>query len=237
MNFSIHRFENLTSTLDEAVDPKYKHLDVITTRFQSAGRGQRGNKWVSDEGLNLMTTIVIEPVHIAVNEQFVVSMIASLATAEAVRSFGVEGVCVKWPNDIYVGQSKISGILIEHSFSSQMLGRSIIGIGINVCQREFEHSAASPTSLHLLGATSATVDNVLGRLCEAFARFYAMPVEELHRLYMESLYRRSGFYPFADSDGEFSARIAAIDAHSGVISLMDTDSACRDYYFKEVSYL
>lgn len=237
MNFRIHSFETLTSTLDEAAKSTYKHGDVITARFQSEGRGQRGNKWHSDQGANLMTTIVVEPGHIAVNEQFAISIIAALAVADTVQSFGIEGVKVKWPNDVYVGERKISGILIEHSFSSEMLGRSIIGIGINVEQREFGVDAGWPTSLHLLGARGTTVDEVLAKLCEEFEGLYRLPIEELHRRYVARLYRVEGVFEFEDKDGRFMASISGVDPHSGVITLKDTDGRQREYYFKEVRYL
>lgn len=237
MIYKIHNFDTLTSTNDTATEAHYTEGHIVVARFQSAGRGQRGNKWVSSEGENLMFSLVLEPTHILVRNQFILSITAALATAKTIESYGISGVKVKWPNDIYVGDKKISGILIEHSFSSQYLSRTVIGIGINVAQMEFNPGAGDPTSLHLLGATDSSVQGVLERFCGIFSELQEMSHEELHSLYMQNLYRGTGVHPFEDGAGRFQASISEIDLYTGVMTLLDTTNAKRSYYFKEVAYL
>lgn len=237
MLYKIHTFDTLTSTNDTATDAQYAAGDIIVARFQSAGRGQRGNKWVSAEGENLMFSLILEPSHILVRNQFILSITAALATAQTIESYGVSGVKVKWPNDICVGDKKISGILLEHSFSSEYLSRTIIGIGVNVEQREFNSAAGNPTSLHLLGATNSNTHSVLERFCGIFSELHELSDTELHALYMQKLYRGIGVHSFKDSVEEFQASISDINPHTGLITLLDTTNNTRSYYFKEVAYL
>lgn len=147
--YEVVRFESLGSTNDEAMShTSYTHGTIILAQNQSAGRGQRGNIWQSNPGENLTFSLVLEPVHIPVYEQFRLSIMAALAASDALRELGVS-CCVKWPNDLYVGDKKIGGILIEHNLQGEFLTRTVIGIGINVAQREFPASLPNPTSVTL----------------------------------------------------------------------------------------
>lgn len=238
MKYRIHTFDELVSTNDTASENIYIDGDVIVAKFQSSGRGQRGNKWVSKGGENLMFSLLLEPQYIMVNQQFLISMAAAVAVRRAVESYGVEGVEVKWPNDIMVRGEKIAGILIEHFFSSAYLSRTIVGVGINVGQTDFPEDAGNPTSLHLLGASSATSEEALERFLQHFSEVYNMAEEQLLEEYLGGLYRRVGEYKFEDKSGEFEASIHSINPHSGEMTLqVSGTNELRSYYFKEVSYL
>lgn len=236
IEYHTHRFESVTSTLDVAADSRWRHGDIIVASHQSAGRGQRGNSWHSEVGENLTFTLVIEPRHIPVNEQFKVSMITSLAVVGALADFGIEAQ-IKWPNDIYVGEQKICGILIEHSFSSYLLDRSMLGVGINVGQTHFDESLTNPTSMALQGVVGVGTDVVLEHFCSAFSKFYGLETSALAQLYMNVLYRRDGIFPYRDAKGNFMASITSIDPLSGVLTLKDSFGVLRPYYFKEVSFV
>lgn len=238
MKFRRFDFDEVSSTLDTAADVRYVDGDLIVARAQSAGRGQRGNKWTSRAGENLTFTLVIEPREVRVCEQFTVSMRTALAVAGALGALGVEAM-VKWPNDIYVGERKICGILIEHSFSSEYLDRSLLGVGVNVAQRDFDPAAANPVSLAMLGVEVST-DEVLDLFCEHFTALGELSVDELYKLYMSKLYRGEGFFAYAAaaaSGQRFEARIATIDPFGGAITLARRDGTTVSYYFKEISFL
>lgn len=238
MKFRRFDFDEVSSTLDTAADVRYVDGDLIVAHAQSAGRGQRGNKWTSRAGENLTFTLVVEPREVLVCEQFTVSMRTALAVVGALGAVGVEAK-VKWPNDIYVGERKICGILIEHSFSSEYLDRSLLGVGVNVAQRDFDPAAANPVSLAMLGVEVST-DEVLELFCEHFTALGELSVDELHALYMSKLYRGEGFFAYASaaaSDERFDARIAAIDPLGGAITLARRDGTTASYYFKEISFL
>lgn len=247
MEFRIFSFDEVTSTNDVAMSGTdlYGHGSVLTARRQTAGRGQRGNRWCSAPGENLMFSLVVEPVHILVEQQFRISEMAAMAASDAVRTV-TDGrvVCrVKWPNDLYVNDKKIGGILIEHSLHSEYLSRSVIGIGINVRQREFDPALPNPTSI----ANELLPDNpvpspeeVLTAFCEAFARRYSQEEMTLHADFMGRLWRgdpsRSCPYRDAASGEVFEASITGVSRYTGELTLRLTSHSgeVRHYWFKEV---
>ena len=161
----IHRIEETTSTNDDARDAKYRHGDIVWAERQTAGRGQRGHKWSSAEGLNLTFSLVLEPRFLPAGEQFLLNEAVALALTDTFAQFGI-AARIKWTNDIYAGDKKLVGILIEHSYSGQTLARTIVGIGINVNQTEFDPALPNPVSMAMVAGR--TFDR--GEVLEAFRR-------------------------------------------------------------------
>ena len=141
------------------------NLSVLSALSQSEGRGQKGNKWSSVPGENLTFSIVLKfgeetageaglsvagklRLEVAAREQFVLTEITSLSIVEFLSRHGIKAK-IKWPNDIYVGDKKICGVLIENSLRGENLSSSIIGIGLNVNQRNFDVNLSNPTSMAL----------------------------------------------------------------------------------------
>ena len=158
-----------TNSDPAVLDPEAPHGLVVAAREQTAGRGQRGNTWESGPGLNLSFSIVLRPAGIHPARQFCISEAVALAVAETVEEElcrnGVDDpVYVKWPNDIYVGDRKICGILIENTITGTHIDKSIVGIGLNVNQREFLSDAPNPVSLIQLTARETPLDSLLDRL-------------------------------------------------------------------------
>lgn len=236
IEYHIKEFDTVSSTLDVAASPAYTHGDVIVAAEQTAGRGQRGSQWCSRRGDNLTFTIVVEPRHIKVCQQFRVSMIAALSTAVALQKCGVEAR-IKWPNDIYVGDKKICGMLIEHFFSSEFLDKTIIGIGVNVAQTEFDATVANPTSLYNLSVTKFTATDILDFILSEFSNIYGLSEQQISDTYLKNLYRIDGFYPYCDDKGRFEAKIDGVDPHSGRITLVEKNGTKRSFYFKEIRYI
>ncbi len=154
--------ESVDSTNDEAKRhiSDIDNLSVLSALEQTAGRGQRGNSWTSAPGENLMFSIVLKyscdpiapghgllkPLH--ARDQFVLNEIASLSVVDFLSRHGISAM-IKWPNDIYVGSKKICGILIENSLRGTYVSSSIIGIGLNINQRNFNVNLPNPTSMLL----------------------------------------------------------------------------------------
>ncbi|MFI3279605.1 MAG: biotin--[acetyl-CoA-carboxylase] ligase [Rikenellaceae bacterium] len=162
----IHRFDLLTSTNDQAQGEAYSHGDIIVAERQSAGRGQRGNRWLSGEGLNLTLSLVVEPRGIELRRQFLISQAVALAICDMLKSYGLEPR-IKWTNDIYIGDEKIVGILIENRLTCGELARSVVGIGLNVNQREFDPELPNPTSMAVAKGESLDREEVLQRLAKS----------------------------------------------------------------------
>ena len=156
--------ESVDSTNEECRRhiPDIDNLSVVSALSQASGRGQRGNTWCSAPGENLTFSVVLKfPANVTAGElepmqaydQFVLSEIAALAVVDLLAGHDIQAK-IKWPNDIYVGGRKICGILIENSLRGEWIQHSIIGIGLNVNQRNFDVTLPNPTSMVLCSGIS-----------------------------------------------------------------------------------
>lgn len=236
IRFSLLPFDEVTSTNDVAMTrAELEEGTIVTALCQTEGRGQRGSRWISPPGENLMFSLILEPTHLLVERQFRISEAAATAVCLAIRETSGESNCrIKWPNDLYIGDRKIGGILIEHSFHSEYLSRSVIGIGINVRQRNFDPSLPNPTSLAVeYPDRKITPEFLLDHFRQVFNRIYTDP--DLHQTYLKLLWRGDGrYYSYRDDKGQFEASIEAINPDSGQLTLLDSAGEERKYWFKEV---
>lgn len=122
---------------------------VISTYSQTHGKGQIGSKWESEAHKNLSLSLILKPTFLVLRDQFLLTQCISLAVKDFLESYANIPVKVKWPNDIYVGQRKIAGILIQNNINSKKIQYSIIGIGLNVNQVHFSSWVPNPTSIAL----------------------------------------------------------------------------------------
>lgn len=235
-----YRFDLLSSTNDEARDPKYGHGDIIWAEEQLAGRGQRGHTWISPKGENLTFSLVVEPKFLAAGEQFRLLETIALALCDTFDAFDIE-TRIKWTNDIYHADRKLVGILIEHFYSGATLRRTIVGIGINVNQAQFDPSLPNPTSMHTITGRIFERERVLEVLEKAFAhrfeqlqqRHYPTLAHDYHR----RLYRLGCEQLFRLPDGtEFTARIEGVGP-DGALILCHADQTRHEYQFKEVEFV
>lgn len=216
---------------------------MVTAHTQTAGQGQRGNSWEAAPGENLTFSIFYRPAEFPPMAQFAMSEAVSLAVVDFLRVHGIEAK-VKWPNDIYVGDSKVCGILIRHSVIGGKVDYSVIGVGVNANQKVFLSDAPNPVSM--LQITGKSYD--IGALYAEIAAIMKTRLDQigdedyrksLHSEFMGALWRGDGKeYPFVDtaSGEEFQASIADIAAH-GPITLRLTDGSERTYAFKEVGFV
>lgn len=234
-------FEELGSTIDEARGVGYGHGDVVVARHQTAGRGQRGKRWSSTAGENLMFSVVLDTSFVRAAAQFAVLQTVALALVDVLADYGLDAR-VKWPNDIYIGDRKVVGVLIDHSIGTDgMLRRSGAGIGINVNQREFDPSLPNPTSMTLETGAVYDLRDVLerfyGRLMERFEALRRSGGEEsLQREYHGRLYRLGTEARFALPDGTtFRGTIRGVELSGGLS--MDTPDGPRRFLFHEISFV
>lgn len=216
-------------------------LTLVTAEYQTAGRGQRGNSWESEAGKNLLFSLLVRPHLLPATHLFTLSEAIALSIREAVAKQQPQGsdVTVKWPNDIYVGNHKIGGILIENELQGAYIKSAIIGCGVNVNQSCFTSDAPNPISLRQLLHQDTERSFVLDTIIEGFRRRYATiqrgDYEHLHTEYKSNLYRRQGTYRWQDANGTFDAEIAEVEL-SGHLVLRDQENKLRRYAFKEVSF-
>lgn len=236
-----HRYSELTSTnteLARLADLGAPHATVVSCHTQSAGRGQRGNTWESTPGLNVTLSILLRPEGIHPRNQFCISEAVALAVARTLDGYLPPEMRaeVKWPNDIYVGDRKICGILIENRISATEIDRSIAGIGLNINQPRFLSDAPNPVSLLQLTGRTHSVREIEEQLADNVVTLAAR-APELHDQYMARLWRRTGLHPYAEPGGTpFLAEIASV-APTGHLTLRRADSTLSTYAFKEVQAL
>lgn len=218
-------------------------IAVVIADYQSAGRGMGSNTWESEEGRNLLFSILVHPHFVPVSKQYVLSMAAALAFREAIsRSLPPDendNITIKWPNDIYYRDRKLSGTLIDLSVNSQGIKDFVIGTGINVNQRIFLSGAPNPVSLWQIMGHNMSVDELLGNVLHCFEQRY----DQLRKGdfagiiadYHTHLYRRQGFYFFEDAQGRFEASIQEVRP-DGIMILRRPDGTMSEYEFKQVKF-
>lgn len=247
---------------------------IITADEQTAGRGQRGTTWESTKGENLTFNVgwkaplqlpasppASEGAHWpAANEQFLISEITALAVVRALEDIltgrhelSFEGqLKIKWPNDIYFGNQKICGMLLEHQLSGKRIEASIAGIGINVNQCTFttlegvDEGRGAPISLRQIMREEVSRELVLeafvSHFMEGIRKLQEGCYDEIETAYTALLYRSTGWHRYRDAGGEFRAKFVSI-ARNGFLTLRKADvpeesgEALCTYAFKEVSYV
>ena len=146
-------------------------LTVAVADHQTAGRGQGTHTWESEPGKNLLFSLLTCPTWVPVRQQFLLSEAGALAVKDALDTY-TDGITLKWPNDVYWNDKKISGTLIETSIDSKGIKRCIFGIGININQMEFRSDAPNPVSLAQILGHEVDREEVLQKIIEAFKKYY-----------------------------------------------------------------
>ena len=206
---------------------------VVVADYQTAGKGCGSNSWESERGRNLTFSMLIHPDRITAKEQFHITEVVSVALCRTLQSYIYTKVEIKWPNDIYVGDRKICGILIENRLQGNVIVDSIIGIGLNVNQLAFLSDAPNPVSMYQLTGQEADREALLADFLQTFDE--VMASETAAQDYRQRLYRSSGSYTFEDADGRFEGTITGVEA-DGHLLIRDETGRMRRYAFKEVSF-
>ena len=210
---------------------------VVVSEYQTAGRGCGTNSWESERGKNLTFSLLIHPTEITADCQFRISEAVSLALCETLDGYVTDRqVSVKWPNDIYVDDCKICGMLIENRLRGRLMTDSIIGIGLNVNQREFFSDAPNPVSLVQLLGHEVALEPLLQAFLQKLELTLQMDLETLGKAYRERLYRREGEHEYRDGKGLFRAKLLNV-LDDGRLVLLDTEGTARIYAFKEVQFV
>ena len=212
---------------------------IVYCDIQRSGRGQRGNSWESEPFKNLTFSLLLRPEHIPANRQFLLSEIVSLATVDVLNRYAT-GFSIKWPNDIYWHDKKIAGILIENVLSGSTFSRAIIGMGLNINQKNFYSDAPNPVSLYQITGRTYKIEKILDEFTEDFGKRYTDTFtnssDRIHKEYIAALYLNDGVYPFYSDGNIFHASIADVEL-DGHLLLSTESGEKKRFAFKEVSFL
>ena len=240
MKTKIIRLEEIDSTnryLKNYREEGDEEMIVTVADYQAAGKGQGTHTWESEKGKNLLFSIKVYPHWIPVRRQFVLSMAGALAVKDALDSY-VENITSKWPNDVYWNDQKISGTLIENTIDSKGIKSCVFGIGLNVNQLVFHSDAPNPVSLAQILGHEVDRDEVLKKILDGFEKYYELlrraDYMDVSGIYHLSLYRRKGFHPYRDADGEFEGALVEVE-DDGHLILHDRQGRIRSYAFGEIS--
>lgn len=235
---------------------------MVYTDYQSAGRGQRGNRWLSNKSENILCSLYWRPSKLEAIHQFSLSRAVALAVCGALEEEYGGSAQIKWPNDIYVGDKKICGILIENSLRGALIDYTTIGIGLNVNQMDFPKELPNPVSIAMLKGEKQDINNLLATLSKALEAYLPKAEndegrQELSELYMNHLWRNDGeMHEFIDRTVgaeasrfttnplgmgaphayHFKGKIEDV-APAGYLHLRDHEGVLRVFSFKEVEFV
>ena len=211
--------------------------ELVLTQNQTRGKGQRGNSWESEPGKNLTFSIVLKPHFIHSTEQFSLHLITSLAIHDVLFPILGKKLKVKWPNDIYYGDQKIAGILVENIIRGSSIEHSIIGIGLNVNQKQFETDIATSLSEITLSEYDLgdLIEDLLCSLEKRYLQLKNFHQSDLRADYHSRLYKLDKDALF-DSEGKiFKGTIEGVDA-KGRLKINDGQTV-NAYDFKQVEFV
>jgi BirA family transcriptional regulator, biotin operon repressor / biotin---[acetyl-CoA-carboxylase] ligase len=236
-------YESLTSTNTEALMMLRKNEvpegSVIYSDFQSAGRGQPGNRWESEKGKNLLISIILYPGSVRPEEQFLISMTISLGICDFIDRY-IAGSKIKWPNDIYIKDDKIAGILIENTLIGDVIESSVAGIGININQETFPADIRNPVSLKTATGKDHDRDKCLKDLLYDLDKRYRILLygdrKDIHNEYIRRLYRFNEPGKYRAGKKVFTGRISDVSA-SGIIGISEENGKISRFSFKEVDFI
>ena len=213
---------------------------VVVADYQTAGKGCGTNCWESERGKNLTFSMLIHPTDIPASQQFRITEVVSVALCEVLERYlltvpePAEGLSIKWPNDIYVGDKKICGVLIENCLQGNVIVDSIIGIGLNVNQTVFRSDAPNPVSLCQLLGHEVDREALLHDFLETFAAVSLS--ETTYSAYRNKLFRLGKQAVFMDETGRFEGTIQEVEP-DGHLLIRDETGRLRRYAFKEVQFV
>ena len=242
---TIHQFESLESTNDYAADliSKSSPIEegtVIKTAFQSTGKGQIGRYWSSEADKNVLCSIILKPHMLQPRNQIYLLMAISLALTDVLEDFGIYGISIKWPNDVYVEDNKICGILIQNTLMDQKIAYSICGIGLNVNQVYWPEEIPNPTSIANILAKQIGLNEVYKKLYRYVEYRYMILLrnqyQRLSEEYHSLLYRKDIFAKYEDDQGIMMATIRQVNA-DGTLRLELSDGTFKDYAFRSLRFL
>lgn len=239
----IIRLDEVDSTNSIAAQ-KYaaRHLpegSVVVANSQNKGRGQGQNKWHSDPGKNLTCSFILYPEFLEASNQFYISKVISLALADLIGLYS-DKVSIKWPNDIYVNDKKIAGILIENGIERNSIKSSIVGIGLNVNQKDFPPSIPNPTSLLHITKTKHDLEDILESLTDILEYRYSLLKGKEFALidenYLNLLYKYKKMALFEVKGKRIAGSIEGVEP-TGELIFKNDKGEILHFGYKEIEYI
>ena len=242
-NTKLIKLEETLSTNDFAYEllkkGKIKEGTVILSQFQKQGKGQRGAKWESEYGKNILMSIVLSP-DILVADQFQLNICISLALYDFSKKYFPEKTKIKWPNDLLIENEKLAGILIKNIVKKDKIKYAIVGIGINVNQINFTELFLKATSFKKLTDKNFDVLELQKELLICIENSYLQLKQKgfvkMRKEYLKHLFAFNDWRDYKISEKEIKAKIVGID-EVGRILLEFENNNFKAFALKEIAFL
>jgi BirA family biotin operon repressor/biotin-[acetyl-CoA-carboxylase] ligase len=212
---------------------------TVRTNFQTNGKGQKENSWISEPEKNILLSTIIYP-KIKAEDQFIINIMITLGILDfCKRTLKSNDLTIKWPNDIYYKDSKLGGVLIEHSVMGNSIIYSILGIGLNINQLIFPKSLPNPVSISQITKQDYNIDQcVRDLLTDISNRYFKIEtnLQQLKKEYLHSLYRYKELHLYSINNTKIKATINNVNKY-GMLCLTTSESEKLECNFKEISYI
>ncbi len=211
---------------------------TVLTFHQTAGRGQRGNRWEANPYENITLSVILQPHFLPIEEQFALNKVVSVAVYDFLRPYLGKSLRIKWPNDILNQEKKLGGILIENVIRGQSLEKSVVGIGININQEHFAYPQASSLKSFTNRDYNlySLIPELLSRVEENYILLKQGKKEQLDQAYLERLFRYQQKGLYRNRDGQFFEATLKGVAPDGRLMLEEAEGV-KYYGFKEVVFI
>ncbi|MBA4318524.1 MAG: biotin--[acetyl-CoA-carboxylase] ligase [Flavobacterium sp.] len=216
-----------------------ENFTVVTTESQTKGKGQMGSVWVSEPSKNLIMSVLLKDFLLDSNSIFDVNIVVSVSIIQALETLNIPELSIKWPNDIMSYNKKIGGILIENSIKSNGAINSIVGLGLNVNQTNFEHLPKA-TSLALISSTIFDKEEILLRIIEKLE----LNIQSWHQNkdlmwvdYAEKLFKKGIPMPFSDENQQHFMGIIQGVSSIGKLQILLEEDTVPEFDIKEIQML
>ena len=242
-NTKFIKIEETSSTNDFAYEllkkGKIKEGAVIFSQFQKKGKGQRGAKWESEYGKNILMSIVLSP-NILLENQFQINICISLALYDFAKKYFKKGVKIKWPNDLLVENEKLAGILIKNIVKTATIKDTIVGIGMNVNQLKFKDYPPPATSMKKLVEKNFALADLQKELLDCIAKRYLQlkqgKAEKMKSEYLAILYGFNNWKDYKIGGRKIKAKIIGIDEIGNLLVAFENGKN-KSFSLKEISFL
>jgi len=218
-----------------------KNWTVVTAEFQSLGRGLTRTEWVSEEGKNLLCSILIKFDKLAIANSFYLSCAISIGVYNAISKFNLPYLSVKWPNDIMSGSCKLGGILIENSLKNEHIYQTIVGLGLNINQDSFPVNLPNAISMKQIKKENFSRDEILIKIVdeikESINLLNCHEFDILHKKYENILFKKGEVQMFEDiNKNQFSGKIIGVN-RNGMLKVENEKKNLEYYDHKQIKFL
>ena len=211
---------------------------VVIANHQTRGKGAGTNSWHDEPGKNLLMSLLLKPTFIKAADQFLLNELICVSIADALKTCcGIE-VKLKWPNDIYISNKKCGGVLIENALVGDIIKQSVVGIGLNLNQKDFSDMKNATSVLNETG-NEFIIEEVMNEICFLIEKNYLKlksgNVSTTKSAYLKQLFGLNEKRKFRKGVEVFEGCIRGINK-TGMLQI-ETENGLLDFGFKEVEFL